>query len=104
MTDVHKTSVSLTWKAPSEDGGSPITGYAVEYRVEGGFKWVRATDDVDATKYTVKSLQEGNEYEFRVAGVNKAGVGAFTQCAMPVVVKERIGTSTDGQTSTSIAK
>ncbi len=30
-------------------------------------------------EYTVKGLQEGKEYEFRIAASNKAGTGKFAQ-------------------------
>ena len=39
---VAKTSVDLTWRPPKSDGGSEIFNYVVEYRLEGGFKWIQA--------------------------------------------------------------
>ena len=91
---IKSDAVTLTWRAPSEDGGSAITGYVIEYRIEGGFKWLLAndTDTVTQPKYTVRHLKENMEYEFRVAAVNKAGVGDYAQCATPITVREPVGT------------
>lgn len=87
-----KNGASLSWKPPKSDGGSEIHNYVVEYRVEGGFKWVKANEDnVPETTYTVKSLKEGLEYEFRVSAENKAGVGPASDPTSPVKVAEKVG-------------
>ena len=94
VTEVEKRSVSLQWKAPKNDGGSEILGYVIDYRVEGGFKWERSNDEpVVRPKHTVKGLREHAHYEFRVAAVNKGGIGTFAECSMPVEVKEPVGKS-----------
>ena len=80
VTDMTNKEVSLAWTAPIKDGGAPITGYVIEYRIEGGFKWQAANDmeKVTSCKYTVCRLSEGTQYEFRVAAQNKAGTGEYT--------------------------
>ena len=89
-----KNGASLTWKPPKSDGGAEITNYVLEYRVESGIKWVRATDDKIAdTSYTVKGLKEDMVYEFRVSAENKAGVGPASDPTEPVTIKEQISTS-----------
>lgn len=92
ITDMTNTEVTLSWSAPSDDGGSPITGYVIESRIEGGFKWQCANEHegVTGTRYTVGHLHEGTQYEFRVAAQNKAGTGLYSECGMPVVVQEPI--------------
>ncbi|XP_055900297.1 twitchin-like isoform X6 [Biomphalaria glabrata] len=72
-------SITLTWSAPKKDGGSPITGYVVEKREKGEEKWTKANiTDIPDTEFQVKGLQEGKAYEFRVAAVNNAGIGEFS--------------------------
>jgi len=91
VKESSKSSVTLTWTAPTEDGGSPITSYIVEARAEGAFKWKRVTEDtIPSTTYTVKGLQEKTLYDFRVSAENRAGVGPASEGAMAVKVEEKI--------------
>ena len=89
--DIEKKSVSLKWRAPKDDGGSPVLGYVVEYRMEGAFKWISTIDEkITDTKYKVTGLREKNNYEFQVAAINAAGAGTFCSCEMPICVMEPI--------------
>ena len=91
MKDSSKTSVSLTWTAPTNDGGSEVFNYVIEYRAEGAFKWRRATEDtIASTSYTLKGLEENTVYEFRVSAENKAGVGPSSDNSMSIKVEEKI--------------
>ncbi len=58
FSDIKGTSVVLDWKAPDSDGGSPITNYLVEYRIEGSLRWVRASEgqQVPNTNFKVRIL------------------------------------------------
>ena len=87
-----KKQITLAWKPPKNDGGSPITGYIVEYKAEGAYKWLRASDDsIPDTAHVVKGLKEDMIYEFRIAAENKAGMGPFSENTMPVKAQEKIG-------------
>ncbi len=70
-----ENSISLKWERPVSDGGSPITGYVVEKKEEGSDKWVPVAEKLNDTELTVRGLQEGKKYEFRVAASNKAATG-----------------------------
>ena len=37
--NVTPTEVSMSWKAPTQDGGSPVQGYIVERSIAGKNKW-----------------------------------------------------------------
>jgi len=74
---VCKDSCELSWRAPDNDGGSPVTGYHVERSASGRTdRWIRITrQPVPDTRYKVAELVEGNEYQFRVAAENGVGLG-----------------------------
>ncbi len=39
--DHTETSITLSWSKPRNDGGTPITGYAVEKKEKGTDKWIQ---------------------------------------------------------------
>jgi titin len=76
-------SVTLNWATP-DNGGSPITGYAVEYSVNGGAAWTRISTGT-SNSMTVTGLGNGLTYVLRVAAVNELGVGAFSAQTSQVI-------------------
>uniref|UniRef100_A0AAY5EM62 Titin n=1 Tax=Electrophorus electricus TaxID=8005 RepID=A0AAY5EM62_ELEEL len=64
--------VSLAWTKPKHDGGSRITGYVIECQKKGADQWVHVTT-VKAFDFTVKNLNENEEYVFHVMAVNLSG-------------------------------
>lgn len=76
--------MTVTWTPPEDDGGAPITGYHLEYRYEGIVSWKKVTEKpISDTKYVAKGLPESDSYEFRVAAINKAGTGPYSDSAAP---------------------
>jgi titin len=75
-SEVSPTSVTLTWTKPDRDGGSPLTGYTIEYKIDGQSGW-KAVDDlrlpVVFTSFTVTNLQPSTGYRFRIFAHNKIG-------------------------------
>ncbi len=68
--------VSLSWRAPSSNGGAAITGYRV---YQGTSK--KPVASVTGTGTTVKNLTNGTAYSFKVTAVNKAGEGPASGAA-----------------------
>uniref|UniRef100_A0A674PR58 Myomesin 2 n=1 Tax=Takifugu rubripes TaxID=31033 RepID=A0A674PR58_TAKRU len=85
LTEVRDHSMVVEWKKPVYSGSGPITGYHVEYCKTGSSEWTTATETaVHQRFFKVTGLEEGVNYEFRVRGVNEAGVGVASMPSDPV--------------------
>ena len=74
VKDLTKSSCTLTWEPPENDGGSPITGYYVERR--SGTRWVKINKKSQKKcALDIDDLREGDDVELRVCAENDAGVG-----------------------------
>jgi 5-hydroxyisourate hydrolase-like protein (transthyretin family) len=76
-------SATLTWAAPTDNGGSAITGYKIQqYDASDAHPdWVDSTDNAgasNATNATVTGLTNGDFYYFRVAAINVNGTGGYS--------------------------
>ena len=67
-------SVDLTWTAPANDGGSPITGYEIQRSPATGTPtWTSAATVGNVTSTTVTGLTAGSSYIYQVQAVNAVG-------------------------------
>lgn len=70
--------ISISWTAPS-NGGSPITDYIIEYKLNSSSTWIVQNDGVNTnTSYAFTNLTKGSSYNFRVAAVNAYGSSAYS--------------------------
>ena len=75
----YTNSVILTWTAPANDGGSPITNYIVYYRTTSPVGiWYTYNTNSDATTAIVTLPSSNTSYDFKVAAQNEAGAGIFS--------------------------
>ena len=79
--------VTLRWKAPPNDGGDTITHY--EYEQDRSGIWISTGGT--ATSHTVRGLNNGQTYTFRVRAVNALGNGD------PVTLEATPSPSTGGR-------
>ena len=86
ILNLDAESCTLSWKPPADDGGNEIINYIVEKKEVGTNKWIKVTPHCLDNSCPVKGLEEGKEYEFRVAAENLHGTSE-PLCAEPVVTK-----------------
>ena len=90
VKDIRTTCCTLTYQPPSDDGDAAVTGYILQRRTPGPeSKWIGIYDTpVTDLQYTVNGLTPDTQYEFRVAAVNKRGVGSFSWISRRIVTVE----------------
>ena len=66
-------SLVVEWAAPPADGGSPITGYRVQWKTGDGDFNTGDTTDAGALRHTVTGLTNGSVHTVRVIAVNAVG-------------------------------
>ncbi|KAK7118676.1 hypothetical protein R3I94_022238 [Phoxinus phoxinus] len=98
------TFVTLSWFTPLNDGGSPIIGYRVEMRLVDSVLWLPChTEPVCNTEFLVENLIPGAGYRFRVAAINRAGIGEPVQLPQTVTLDAPV-TMTKILTSSKLQK
>lgn len=75
MVGRSSSSVTLSWAAPTSDGGGGLCGYRVEMKAAATGEWQLCQDLVPGPECVVAGLAPGETYRFRVAAVGPAGAG-----------------------------
>ena len=72
--DANADRVDLDWEAPASDGGSPVTGYRIEYSADGA-AWSDLEEDTESTgtRYRHRGTEPGTTYRYRVSAINAVG-------------------------------
>ena len=91
VCNVTNNSADLTWKPPNNDGGSPLTGYTIEFKLESRTFWTKCeTLNENKTTYTVPKLTEDAEYFFRVFAINAEGQSKPAETTEPTKLTKEI--------------
>lgn len=76
---ITRSTMTVVWERPHDDGGSDIDGYFLEKREKKSLSWFKVIKNpIRDTRQKVTNLTEGNEYQYRVCAINKAGSGPYS--------------------------
>jgi len=78
VSSVGMTSATVSWSAPSDTGGSAITGYDVQRATDSGFSTNVVTVSDNASPNVLTSLTPNTPYWVRVRAKNAQGAGAWS--------------------------
>jgi hypothetical protein len=77
-------ALAVTWEPPLDDGGSPVIGYAFEYRSESEQEWTSTLGtSADERYYNIEGLTPGIYYYVRIAAANEIGLGDWATPTTP---------------------
>ena len=81
--EVGTARIDLSWSAPRNTGGAPILGYRIEASDDGGSTWriIRRNTNSKGTTFSDVNLQPATTRHYRVAAINTAGTGPFSNTA-----------------------
>lgn len=72
-------TINLSWTPPADNGGSAITGYAIEVSDDGSTGWTAlATLGAGDSTYPHSGLARNTEKHYRIRASNSAGAGAWS--------------------------
>ncbi|MBA2509553.1 MAG: fibronectin type III domain-containing protein [Nocardioidaceae bacterium] len=77
-------SATVTYSAPTSDGGSPITEYRVQVFTGSTLENTVSGIAPDARRAEITGLTNGTSYTFRVIAVNSAGASGASEPTFPV--------------------
>src|SRR5690348_10343727 len=74
-TAISSSQINLSWTAPSNNGGSAITGYKIEQSTNSGSTWsvIVSNTGSTGTTYSNVGLAASTSYAYRVSAINSVG-------------------------------
>jgi len=72
-TEVSPTQIDLSWSAPSNNGGSSLTGYQIEVKIDAGSWSTLVANAGTSTSYSDSGLISDTTYTYQVSAINSVG-------------------------------
>lgn len=92
VIDITKSTVILGWEKPLYDGGSRLTGYVIEACKKETDRWMNVANvKASVFQYTIDSLNENEQYLFRIKAENSRGVSEPRELITPITIQEQKG-------------
>ncbi|KAI4826045.1 hypothetical protein KUCAC02_021701 [Chaenocephalus aceratus] len=79
LDEVSADFMSLSWQPPHYTGGCQISNYVVEKRDTGSTIWQTVSATVARSSIKISRLNQGAEYQFRIAAENRYGKSQFVE-------------------------
>lgn len=90
IVDWNETTITVQWKEPDSDGGSPITGYVIEYKENASSNWKSFVEpDPKKRSAIVSDLRTGATYVMRIRARNVEGDSEPSPTTPPKIAKAR---------------
>lgn len=86
-TAISSSQISLSWNAPTNTGGSPVTGYLIKRSTPGGSYSTIALVNAYPTTYMDHGLSPNTPYDYVVYAINSAGTGQPSNVAPATIVE-----------------
>ena len=92
VSDITRSSATITWQPPENDGGKPLKSYNIEFREANKTLWKKVEKiNPDITSYTIQNLAVNASYYFRVLAENEIGISEPLQTDAFVTIKSPYG-------------
>src|SRR3989441_706646 len=106
-TVVSPSQINLSWTAPTNNGGSAITGYKIERSTDGGTTWNTIVASTSHSWYSDYFLSASTTYTYRVSAINAIGTSLPSSSASattsPATTQASISLSpTSGNAGTTV--
>ena len=85
----EQNQAELSWSPPESDGGEEVTGYLIEKMTNEGWAHLGTTYS-DSRIYIDSDVEEGTEYQYRVAAENSIGASSFSDAQSVLISGEDI--------------
>ena len=87
---ISSSQINLSWSAPSDNGGSAITGYMIERSQDNGNTWTTIISNTGSTSttYSNTGLSPSTTYTYRVSAINSIGTSSPSNTAIATTIAQ----------------